>query len=85
VSQYDERELRRLARRAQGILRSVDVADLAAVYRAAGLPATNVMTTGEAAKLFSDRIEQALHWDDPASAVELHELERHVVTVRAWT
>lgn len=79
MSQDNERELRRLARRAKGTLQSVDVTDLAAVYRAVGLPATNVMTTGEPAKIFSDKIEQALLWDDRASAVELDELERHLV------
>jgi hypothetical protein len=74
-----EAQLKKLASRGRGILSGVDARDLAAVYRAAGLPASNVMTTRDAAMTFYSRIETALQWPDPKTAVPLDDVERHLV------
>jgi hypothetical protein len=74
-----EPQLKKLAARAKGILGGVDVGDLAALYRVTGLPATNVMTNRDPAMVFYDRIAKVLVWPDPKTAVQLDDVERHLV------
>ena len=74
-----ERRIKDLVRRAKGVLVDGDTGNLPKVYERLGLSASQVMSSGVAARHLYERIRTSMEWNDKATAVRLDDLERHLV------